>query len=72
MPEHQNEDALPKSREDENAISDYYDNVRELEIQGYEGGVKKARTVLFVTAALLLGGELLSASIYNIAITPTI
>jgi hypothetical protein len=72
MSEHQNEDALPKTGEGENAISDYYDNVRELEIQGYESGVKKARTVLFVTAALLLAGELLSASFYNIAITPTV
>jgi hypothetical protein len=72
MPEHQNEVASPKTAESENAISDYYDGVRELEIQGYESGVKKARTVLFVTAGLVLVGELISASVYNTTMTPTL
>jgi hypothetical protein len=72
MPEHQSEDMVPKTVDSENAISDYYDGVRELEIQGYESGVKRARIVLFVTAGLMLVGELLSAFIYNITMTPTL
>jgi hypothetical protein len=70
MLEHQNDDILPKPVESENAISDYYDGVRELEIRGYESGVKKARTVLFVTAALVLVGEFIYATINNVTMTP--
>ncbi|TMI84446.1 MAG: hypothetical protein E6H10_05670 [Bacteroidetes bacterium] len=72
MPEHQNEDATPKTANSEHAISDYYDGVKELEMQGYESGVRKARTVLFVTAALVFAGEFISASIYKITMTPTL
>ena len=70
MPEHQNDEVLPKPLESENAISDYYDGVRELEIQGYESGVKRGRTVLFVTAALVLVGEFIYAAINNVTMTP--
>jgi len=72
MPEHQNEDTTPKTADSENAISDYYDGVKELEMRGYESGVRKARTVLFVTAALVFAGEFISASIYKITMTPTL
>lgn len=53
MSEHQTEPE-PKS---ENAISDYYDGVKKLEMQGHENGIKKARTALFVTAGLFLLAE---------------
>lgn len=72
MPELQNDDVFPKPVENENAISDYYDGVRELEIQGYESGVKKARTVLFVTAGLVFVGEFIYAAINNVTMTPTL
>jgi hypothetical protein len=72
MPEQQNEDAVEKSAESANAISDYFDGVRQLELQGYESGVKRARTVLFVTAALVFVGELIYAASNNITMTPTL
>jgi hypothetical protein len=54
----------------ENAISDYVDGVKKLEMQGYETGIKKARTALFVTAVLLLIGEVLSVSMAGLEWTP--
>jgi|GEM_PF-5793490 len=46
----------------ENEIADYYDGINKLEIQSYEGGIKKARNAQFVTAGLLLLGEILAVS----------
>ncbi|MCY7311233.1 MAG: hypothetical protein LH619_10685 [Chitinophagaceae bacterium] len=66
MSEHQT-DPAPKS---ENEIADYYDGVKKLEIKGYETGIKKARTALFVTAGLLLLGEIISGSTIDFAFTP--
>ena len=66
MSEHQT-DPAPKS---ENEIADYYDGVKKIEIQGYETGIKKARTALFVTAGLLLLGEIISGSAIDFAFTP--
>jgi len=66
MSEHQT-DPAPKS---ENEIADYYDGVKKLEIKGYETGIKKARTALFVTAGLLLLGEIISGSAIDFAFTP--
>jgi hypothetical protein len=66
MSEHQT-DPAPKS---EHEIADYYDGVKKLEIQGYETGIKKARTALFITAGLLLLGEIISASSIDFAFTP--
>ncbi len=66
MSENQNEPA-PKS---EHEIADYYDGVKKLEIQGYETGIKKAKTALFVTAGLLLLGEIISASAMDFSFTP--
>jgi hypothetical protein len=66
MSENQN-DPAPKS---EHEIADYYDGVKKLEIQGYETGIKKARTALFVTAGLLFVWEMISASTIDFAFTP--
>lgn len=44
----------------ENEISDYVDQMKQMEMQGYEAGIKKARNVLFITAALVLIGELIT------------
>ena len=54
----------------ENEIADYYDGVKKLEMEGYETGIKKARNALFVTAALVFIGELVSAGVSGIGITP--
>lgn len=68
MPE--NEQQSQGTPQSENPIADYYEGARQLEIQGYETGIKKARTALFVTAALILAGELITASMQNIPLTP--
>jgi len=54
----------------ENEIADYYDGVKKLEMEGYETGIKKARNALFVTAAVIFIGELVSAGVSGIEITP--
>jgi hypothetical protein len=54
----------------EDVISEYYEGVKDLEIQGYETGIKKARNALYVTAALVFIGEIAGAAIQHIPITP--
>lgn len=54
----------------ENVISEYVDGVKKMEMQGYESGIKKARTALFVTAFLVLLGEVLSVSMAGLEWTP--
>lgn len=54
----------------EDVISDYYEGVKDLEMQGHETGIKKARNALFITAALLLVSELIQASSTNFEFTP--
>lgn len=60
----------PQEPPRENEIANYYEDVKKMEMQGYESGIKKARNALFVTAGLLLLGEVLSASMNNIPWTP--
>ena len=66
MPEDQNS-TEPKN---ENEIADYVEGIKKLEMQGYETGIKKARTALFVTAALVFVSELVAAGASGIGITP--
>ncbi len=54
----------------ENEIADYYEGVKQLEMQGYETGIKKARNALFVTAALVLLGEVIAASSAGVELSP--
>mgnify|MGYP003453624351 FL=1 len=54
----------------ENVISEYVDGVKKMEMQGYESGIKKARTALFVTAFLVLLGEVLTISMAGLEWTP--
>jgi hypothetical protein len=56
----------------EDVISEYYEGVKKLEIQGYETGIKSARNALFVTAGLVLLGEIITASVTGIEFTPLI
>ena len=72
MSENQAENTSSSNPRGENAISDYYDGVKNLELQRHAEGVKKARTALFVAAALIFIGELVSVAIQNIAFTPFI
>ena len=66
MSENQNQ-PIPEESKDE--ITEYYDGVRKLEMQGHESGIKNARTALFVTAALLFAGEMISAAISEVPFT---
>jgi hypothetical protein len=68
MPEKHNNFSPETPRENE--IADYYDRIKKLEMQSYEGGIKKARNALFVTAGLLLLGEILAVSMSGLKWTP--
>ena len=57
MPENQDPGHQPPS---ENEIADYYEGVKKLEMEGHETGIRKARNALFVTAGLVLLGEVIS------------
>jgi len=63
------QDQQISNEEDKNEITEYYEGVKHLEMQGYESGIKNARTTLFVTAALLFAGELISAAISEVPFT---
>lgn len=53
----------------EDVIADYYEGVKDLEMQGYETGIKKARNTLFVTAGLVFLSEMIGASVQGIPVT---
>lgn len=72
MSEEQNNNTTPQEEKKENVISDYYDGVKKLDMQGYETGIRKARNALYVTAGLLLLGEILSMSMSNLEWTPLV
>jgi hypothetical protein len=57
------------NEESKDVISDYYEGVKQLEIAGYESGIRKARNTLFITAALLFIGEMISAAVSEIPFT---
>src|SRR5262245_20878203 len=67
MPENENQHA--QNEGENNEITEYYEGIKQLEIQGYETGIKKARNALFVTAALLFIGEMISAAISDLPFT---
>jgi hypothetical protein len=55
MAEDQN--AGNEKKTEEHEISNYYEGVKKMEMEGHETGIKKARNALFVTAALFLVWE---------------
>ena len=59
-----------QNAENKDEITDYFEGVKQLEIQGYESGIKKARNALFITAAIIFISELISALIADISLTP--
>jgi hypothetical protein len=70
MSEHQNN--LSPETPKENEIADYYEGVKKLEMEGHETGIKKARNALFITAGLVLLGEVISMSMTGVEITPLV
>jgi Ca2+/Na+ antiporter len=62
----------PEKHKSEDVIADYYDGVKDLEIQGYETGIKKARTALFVVAGLTLVAELIAVNSSPYPLTPLV
>ena len=45
---------------EKDSIAEYHNNLRGIELEGYELGVKKARNALFWTAGLVFAGEIIS------------
>lgn len=43
-----------------NNIADYHNDIRQIELEGYELGVRKARNALFWTACLVFLGEMIT------------
>jgi hypothetical protein len=68
----ENQDQQQPQQPNEDAIADYVDGVKKMEMAGYETGIKKARTALYVTAAAVFIGEMLSVSMANAQITPLV
>lgn len=64
------ENQVQQNEESKNEITDYYDGVKRMELEGYESGIKKARTALFVTAGLFFVMELITAAVSDIPLTP--
>ncbi len=56
----------------ENEIADYFEGVKKLEMEGHETGIKKARNALFITAGLVLLGEIIAISTSGAEITPLV
>ena len=55
--ENSNSNALEEPKKD--LISDYVDEMRQIEMDGYEAAIKKARNALFVASVLIFAGEML-------------
>ena len=53
----------------ETELADYFDGMKKLEMDGLQNGIKKARTALYVTAALIFISELVSVSMSGTTIT---
>ena len=66
MPENENQ----ATEENKNEITEYYEGVKRLELQGYETGIKKARNTLFFTAALFFISELILGAVADAEFTP--
>jgi hypothetical protein len=71
MPENQNLNQPDQTENNkpagsENVISDYYDDVKQLEMQGYESGIRKARNALFFAAGIYLVWELIGIAVADI------
>ncbi len=59
-----------QQKAEENVIADYYDGMKQLEMQGHETSIRKARNTLFVAAVLVFIGEMYSISQLPDGISP--
>lgn len=66
------EPTLPENQPQENLITDYHADIRQIEIEGYELVVKKARNALFWAGGLIFAGELFSVWKSGGELTPLI
>ena len=62
-------ESAPK-QEQQDVIADQFEELKQIEMMGYEPKIRKARNALFVVAALLLLGELITAGANNIPFSP--
>lgn len=62
-------ESTPK-QEQQDVIADHFEELKQIEMMGYEPEIRKARNALFVVAALLLIAELISAGANNIPFSP--
>ncbi|MEP7109012.1 MAG: hypothetical protein ABI760_13550 [Ferruginibacter sp.] len=46
--------------EKEDSIADYHNDIRQIELKGYEAGVRRARNALYWTAGLVFLGEMIA------------
>ena len=67
MTENNDNPNLPKQGDE---IANYYEDVKKKKMEGHAGGIRKARNALFVTAAILLIGEIITASASGMEWTP--
>ena len=63
---------LPQEESQLNQIAEYHDDIRKIELEGYELGVKKARNALFWSAAILLIWQVLAIAISGAEFTPEV
>jgi type III secretory pathway component EscR len=68
MSEEQNQPNTTNENKDE--ITEYYEGVKQLEISGYETGIRKARNALFITAGLVFLSEMISAFAADLVLSP--
>ena len=54
-----NEETILPPNKEENPIADYADELKQIEMLGYETAVRKARNALFWTAGLVFLGEMI-------------
>ena len=59
MSENQEQDYSNPAPDQENVIADYANELRQVEIQSYERGVKRARNALYWTAGLIFFWEMI-------------
>ncbi|MBL0154217.1 MAG: hypothetical protein IPP93_12290 [Chitinophagaceae bacterium] len=62
-------EGAPK-QEQQDVIADHFEELKQIEMMGYEPKIRKARNALFVVAVLLLLGEIISANANNIPFSP--
>jgi hypothetical protein len=58
------------NNQSDDVISDYYDGVKKLEMEGYETGIKKARNALFITAGIVGVSEIITLAIADLGFPP--